>query len=130
MFKKYDDNESLKTKKNKVKNKKEKKQKKTKGNVNNSTVSEVKQETKIVEPKMPDMETTEKKKITFRSLWRLCPARHAVLLVSLELDEILDLSDRIAVISHGAIVGIVDAAKTNENEICLMMTGVRKEKAA
>lgn len=32
---------------------------------------------------MPDMETTEKKKITFRSLWRLCPARHAVLLISL-----------------------------------------------
>ena len=32
---------------------------------------------------MPDMETTEKKKITFRSLWRLCPARHVVLLVSL-----------------------------------------------
>ena len=32
---------------------------------------------------MPDMETTEKKKITFRSFWRLCPARHAVLLVSL-----------------------------------------------
>ena len=32
---------------------------------------------------MPDMETTEKKKITFRSLWRLCPARQVVLLVSL-----------------------------------------------
>lgn len=32
---------------------------------------------------MPDMETTEKKKITLRSLWRLCPARHAVLLISL-----------------------------------------------
>lgn len=32
---------------------------------------------------MPDMETTEKKKITFRSLWRLCPARHAVQLISL-----------------------------------------------
>ncbi len=32
---------------------------------------------------MPDMETTEKKKITLQSLWRLCPARHAVLLVSL-----------------------------------------------
>ena len=61
MFKKYDDNESLKTKKNKVKNKKDKKQKKTKGNVNNSTVSEVKQETKIVEPKMPDMETVQPK---------------------------------------------------------------------
>lgn len=54
----------------------------------------------------------------------------AVLLVSLELDEILDLSDRIAVISHGAIVDIVDADKTDEKEIGLMMTGVRKEKAA
>ena len=32
---------------------------------------------------MQDMETTEKKKITLRSLWRLCPARHAVLLISL-----------------------------------------------
>ena len=32
---------------------------------------------------MPDMETTEKKKITLRPLWRLCPARHAVLLISL-----------------------------------------------
>ena len=32
---------------------------------------------------MPDMETTEKKRITFRSLWRLSPARHAVLLISL-----------------------------------------------
>lgn len=29
------------------------------------------------------METTEKKKITFRSFWRLCPARHIVLLMSL-----------------------------------------------
>ena len=32
---------------------------------------------------MPDMETTEKKKIMFRSFWRLCPARHIVLLMSL-----------------------------------------------
>lgn len=32
---------------------------------------------------MADMETTEKKRITPRSVWRLCPARHAVLLVSL-----------------------------------------------
>jgi simple sugar transport system ATP-binding protein len=51
----------------------------------------------------------------------------AVLLVSLELDEILDLSDRIAVISHGEVVGIVDAASTNEKEVGLMMTGVKAE---
>jgi simple sugar transport system ATP-binding protein len=52
----------------------------------------------------------------------------AVLLVSLELDEILDLSDRIAVINHGELIGIVDAAKTNENEVGLMMTGVKKDR--
>ena len=53
-----------------------------------------------------------------------------VLLVSLELDEILDLSDRIAVLSNGELVGIVDAASTNEKEVGLMMAGVRKEKLA
>jgi general nucleoside transport system ATP-binding protein len=49
-----------------------------------------------------------------------------VLLVSLELDEILDLSDRIAVISHGELVGVLDASTTDENEIGLMMAGVGK----
>ncbi|MDW7684904.1 MAG: ABC transporter ATP-binding protein [Bacillota bacterium] len=51
----------------------------------------------------------------------------AVLLVSLELDEILALSDRIAVINDGELVGIVQAAATNENEVGLMMAGVKKE---
>ncbi len=51
----------------------------------------------------------------------------AVLLVSLELDEILDLSDRIAVIHNGALIGIVDAAATDEKEIGLMMAGCRRE---
>jgi simple sugar transport system ATP-binding protein len=51
-------------------------------------------------------------------------AGKAVLLVSLELDEILDLSDRIAVICRGELVGIVDAKTTDENQIGLMMAGV------
>ncbi|MBN1520192.1 MAG: ABC transporter ATP-binding protein [Spirochaetales bacterium] len=51
----------------------------------------------------------------------------AILLASLELDEILDVSDRIAVIYGGEIVGVVDAKNTNENELGLMMSGsVRK----
>ena len=54
----------------------------------------------------------------------------AVLLVSLELDEILDLSDRIAVIHNGALIGIVDAAATDEKEIGLMMAGCRKDTAS
>ncbi|MBP2027004.1 simple sugar transport system ATP-binding protein [Acetoanaerobium pronyense] len=47
----------------------------------------------------------------------------AVMLFSLELDEILNLADRIAVIYGGKIVGIVNAKETNENEIGLMMAG-------
>jgi len=46
-----------------------------------------------------------------------------ILLVSLELDEILDLSDRIAVIYNGEIAGIVDAKATDEYELGLMMSG-------
>lgn len=47
-----------------------------------------------------------------------------VLLVSLELDEIMDLSDRIAVLSHGELVGVLEADATDENQIGLMMAGV------
>lgn len=48
----------------------------------------------------------------------------AVLVVSFELDEILNLSDRIAVINSGKIVGIVDAKDTNKQELGLLMTGM------
>ncbi|MCL4516220.1 MAG: ABC transporter ATP-binding protein [Firmicutes bacterium] len=47
----------------------------------------------------------------------------AILLVSLELDEILSLSDRIAVMYGGKIVGMVDAADADEEELGLMMAG-------
>lgn len=52
---------------------------------------------------------------------------NAVLLVSLELDEILNVSDRIAVVNNGQMIGIVNASETNENEIGLMMAGVPAE---
>ncbi|KEQ23794.1 ABC transporter ATP-binding protein [Paenibacillus tyrfis] len=47
----------------------------------------------------------------------------AVLLLSLELDEILKLSDRIAVIYEGRIVGETDPAHTSDRELGLMMSG-------
>lgn len=50
----------------------------------------------------------------------------AVLLVSLELDEILSVSDRIAVINNGELIGVVQADETDENEIGLMMAGVKR----
>lgn len=53
---------------------------------------------------------------------------NAVLLVSLELDEIFNLSDRIAVISGGELMDIVDTSSTDEHSVGLMMAGVRKNK--
>lgn len=49
---------------------------------------------------------------------------YAVLLVSLELDEVMNVSDRIAVVNNGQLIGIVNAKETNENEIGLMMAGI------
>jgi len=47
----------------------------------------------------------------------------AILMVSLELDEILDVSDRIAVLCGGELVRVVDAHETDENELGLLMAG-------
>ena len=47
----------------------------------------------------------------------------AVLLFSLELDEILELSDRIAVIHDGRIAGIADVENTTREQLGLMMLG-------
>jgi ABC-type uncharacterized transport system ATPase subunit len=48
----------------------------------------------------------------------------ATLLISEDLDEIRNLSDRIAVIYEGLIMGIVDRDKTSIEELGLMMAGV------
>ncbi len=51
----------------------------------------------------------------------------AVLLVSLELDEIMDLSDRIAVVNSGELIELVDNDESiDENDIGLMMAGVKR----
>lgn len=47
----------------------------------------------------------------------------AILLVSVELDEIMSLSDRIVVMFEGQIVGEVDAASATEEEIGILMAG-------
>ncbi|MFL5961262.1 MAG: ABC transporter ATP-binding protein [Gaiellaceae bacterium] len=50
-----------------------------------------------------------------------------VLLISEDLDEILALADRVAVIYEGAIVGEVDATNATVEEIGLMMAGGHRE---
>ncbi|MFC4767045.1 ABC transporter ATP-binding protein [Effusibacillus consociatus] len=52
----------------------------------------------------------------------------AVLLLSLELDEIMSLSDRIAVIYEGRIVGVVKPEEVTEHDLGLMMSGATTDK--
>ena len=51
----------------------------------------------------------------------------AVLLVSLEMDEVLDVSDRILVMYEGEIVGELDPKTTTAEEIGLYMAGAKRE---
>ncbi|MDP4108369.1 MAG: ABC transporter ATP-binding protein, partial [Bacillota bacterium] len=53
----------------------------------------------------------------------------AVLLVSFELDEIMNVSDRIAVIYEGKIVAVVDPKETTEQELGLLMAGSSRKEA-
>lgn len=52
----------------------------------------------------------------------------AILLVSFELEEVMQLSDRIAVIYEGKLVAIVNPKETTEQELGFLMAGGRKDK--
>lgn len=54
----------------------------------------------------------------------------AVLLLSFELDEVMQLSDRIAVIYEGKIIAVVDPKETTEQELGFLMAGGRKDNQA
>jgi ABC-type uncharacterized transport system ATPase subunit len=54
----------------------------------------------------------------------------AILLISEDLDEVMALSDRIAVIYEGQIMGIVDSKKATPEQLGLLMAGVREETEA
>ena len=54
----------------------------------------------------------------------------AVLLVSLELDEVMNLSDRILVMYEGQIVGEFDPKQTTVEELGLYMAGAKRQEVA
>lgn len=64
-----------------------------------------------------------------RRLLALRDAGKALLLVSVELDEILGLADRIIVMFNGEIVGALARADATEQRLGLMMAGVREGSA-
>jgi len=64
-----------------------------------------------------------------RKLIELRDSGKAILLVSLELDEILNLSDRIAVMYSGEIMDIIDSKNATREQIGLLMIGKKKKEA-
>ena len=64
-----------------------------------------------------------------RRLIAMRDAGKAVLLVSVELDEILSLADRILVMFDGTITGELKGTDADERKIGLLMAGVTKEAA-
>lgn len=62
-----------------------------------------------------------------RLLVRQREAGTATLLISEDLDEIQNLSDRIAVMYEGQIIGIMERGEATVQELGLMMAGVRPE---
>ena len=64
-----------------------------------------------------------------RRLIELRDQGKAILLVSVELDEIRSLSDRILVMFAGRIMGERDADRADERELGLLMAGVTKDAA-
>ncbi|PJF23465.1 MAG: heme ABC transporter ATP-binding protein [Phototrophicales bacterium] len=61
-----------------------------------------------------------------KQIVKMRDAGTGVLLVSTELDEILSLSDRIAVMYAGEIIAIIPAADADRERIGLLMAGVRE----
>jgi simple sugar transport system ATP-binding protein len=57
-------------------------------------------------------------------------AGKAVLLVSLELDEVMDVPDRILVMYEGEIVGEFDPKTTTQEELGLYMSGAKRKEVA
>lgn len=62
-----------------------------------------------------------------KKLVELRNSKVAILLISEDLDELLELSDRIAVLHNGQIMGIVNPKTVHRESIGLLMTGIKQE---
>ena len=63
------------------------------------------------------------------TLLRQRDAGRCVLMISADLDEILGVSDRVAVMYEGRIIGILNRDEADVHKIGLLMGGIAKEAA-
>ena len=76
---------------------------------------------------LPAVWMLERLSISINSWWRRETGGKAVLLVSLELDEVMDVSDRILVMYEGELVGQLDPKKVTVEELGLYMAGAKRD---
>ena len=48
---------------------------------------------------------------------------HSIIIITHKLNEVLDVSDRVAILRKGEYIGTVDTASTNEQELTEYMVG-------
>lgn len=65
-----------------------------------------------------------------KELLKLRDEGKAILLISLELDEVMNLSDRILVMYEGELVGEFDPEVTTQNELGLYMSGSKRKEVS
>ncbi len=69
--------------------------------------------------------------LIYNIFFKACEAGSCVLVSSLELDEIMSISDRIMVVAEGAVTGIVSSKDTSRYEIgSLMVNSGESEETA
>jgi len=64
-----------------------------------------------------------------KELLRMRSSGHGIILASLDMDELLALSDRIAVLYRGRIVGVLGRQEANSERLGLLMMGVASDGA-
>ena len=64
--------------------------------------------------------------LSYEDLMKLKSKGTAILLVSVELDEIMSLSDRIVVMNQGTIVGETNSSNATELDLGKMMSGLEQ----
>ena len=67
--------------------------------------------------------TPQETKRLFKILRNMKEAGKTIIIITHKLNEVMEISDKVAVLRKGELIGTVETSKTNENELTEMMVG-------
>ena len=67
--------------------------------------------------------TPQETKRLFKVLRNMKEAGKTIIIITHKLNEVMEISDKVAVLRKGELIGTVETSKTNENELTEMMVG-------